>query len=95
MVIDGYGENLAPIDLDAAFHTADDDGATEGAAGATRYAVAATTITDAEIRCQGRVELRGGGDKACGKLLARLAGRPWEILCSRCRTVNKSMVAPR
>ena len=81
----GYGEGL---DLDAAFHT--DDTASEGTAGATRYSVAATTVTDADIRCSGKVPLRSGEEKVCNKLLARQAGRPWVIECPRCRTVNRS-----
>lgn len=86
---DGYGDG--GIALDLAFHL--DHTAEEGAVGATRYSVAEKTVTDADIRCTGRVPLNGG-HKTCNKLLAKLAGRPWEIQCPRCRTVNRSPSPP-
>lgn len=88
MAADGYGNS--PIDLDAAFHT-DDTGGTPGAAGATRFAIATKTVTDADIRCQGKVAMRDGSHKTCNKMLAELAGRPWSIQCPRCHTANHSL----
>lgn len=48
---------------------------------------------DHDIRCNGRQEwedAHGTHKKRCDKLLARFAARPWEIMCPRCKTVNKS-----
>lgn len=89
--VDGYGERLRPIDLDAAFHVADPDTA-EGVTGATRRSLASITITDAEIRCSGVVTLKNESTRPCNKLLARQAGRPWIIGCPRCGTENRSIV---
>lgn len=91
--VDGYGERLTPIDLDAAFHVVDADTA-EGVTGATRRSLASITVTDADIRCSGTVTLKNGTTRPCNKLLARQAGRPWVIECPRCRTVNKSPEGP-
>lgn len=91
VVVNLYGDNASATDLDTAFHLDDDDGST-GAAGATKYAVATKTITDTDIRCQGRVAMKDGSHKICSKLLAELAGRPWSIQCPRCHTPNHSLV---
>jgi hypothetical protein len=80
--------------LDPAFDAAADESAAEGQPAATKFAVAATAITDADIRCSGKVPVRGepGEFKSCNRLLARLAGRPWIIQCPRCKVTNRSPV---
>ena len=82
-----YGDHLA---LDPSFH--DVEVGAEGAPSATRYARVDKAITDADIRCGGQVSVRSepGEFRTCNNLLAKLAGRPWVIECSRCKTVNKS-----
>lgn len=79
--VDGYGDNLATDPI-------------HGQPEWTRFAVANKTVTDSDIRCQGNVEVRTepGQTKTCNRLLARLAGRPWLIQCSRCKAVNRSPV---
>jgi hypothetical protein len=88
---DGYGS--PDIKLDAAFHT--DYEGVAGNPSATKFAVAAKTITDADIRCQGKVAMRDGSHKTCNKLLAKLAGRPWSIDCPRCHVTNNSPTMDR
>jgi hypothetical protein len=89
-----YGDG-AGHGLDKAFHTFDPDpNAAEGEAGSTRFSVAAKAVTDADIRCTGEVQLGSGKTKRCGRLLAKLAGRPWLIECSRCHAVNRSATTP-
>lgn len=84
-----YGDGPKPVILDGAFHV--DEEAGEGqVAGATKMSRASVTVTDSDIRCTGRVPLRNGEHKVCGRLLAKLAGRPWEIVCSRCKQANRS-----
>lgn len=91
-----YGDNT--IVLDPTFLVIDDVAdAPEGTPAATKYAVAQTTITDAEIRCSGQVAVRNdpGEFRSCHKLLAKLAGRPWVIECPRCKTTNRSPSSPQ
>lgn len=78
----GYGQD---VDLDPSLHLV-------GAPSTTRFTAARKTVTDADVRCSGRVESRQepGTTKTCGKLLAQMVGRPWVIQCPRCKSVNKS-----
>ena len=87
-VVTGFGEGPQVVTLDPAFHTSDD--AVIGASKETRFAVSKKIVTDRDIRCTGQVPLPNGTHKTCNKMLARLAGRPWEIECPRCKTVVRS-----
>jgi hypothetical protein len=86
--MDKYGHGLPPAEID---YTLPHD-AVPGAPSITHHKVAVKTSTDADIRCQGQVAIRNelGEFKTCGKLLAKLASRPWMIECPRCKTVNRS-----
>jgi len=89
---DLYGNDHPP--LEPSLHvdyTLLDDGV-PGRPAVTHHQVAKTITTDADIRCVGQVPVRGepGEFRTCGKLLAKLAGRPWLLECPRCKTVNRS-----
>lgn len=87
-LMDKYGHGLIHAEID---YSPPVD-AVDGRPALTHHKVAAKTTTDADIRCQGRVAVRSepGEFKVCGKLLAKLAGRPWVMECPRCKTVNRS-----
>lgn len=73
-------------ELDPSMHTI------EGQADETRFAVARKTVTDTNIRCQSQVPVphETGEFKVCNRLLAVRAGRPWEMICPRCKGRNVS-----
>ena len=81
-------------DLDPTAHP---DTVVQGRPVESHHQLAKKTITDKEIRCSGEMELPGrtpGRTRTCRKLLAAMAGRPWEITCPRCGTTNRSPAIP-
>jgi len=98
LVGDLYGDDHPVLEpsLHIDYTILDDDRGVPGRPALTHHQVATKTTTDADIRCQGQVAIRNdpGEFRTCGKLLAKLAGRPWVMECPRCKTVNRSPLGP-